>query len=73
VELAHDVHASLWLIGFYALVMAVSWLGTFGGKGVIGSPWDSVLVAAIALLAYAWGARTGLPASRLRLGTDDED
>lgn len=71
--LARDVRASLWLIGFYALVMAVSWLGTFGGERVIGSPWDSVLAAVVALLAYAWGTRTGLPGAQLRLGTDDED
>jgi hypothetical protein len=71
--LRRDVHASLWLIGFYALVMVVSWLGTFGGTRAVGSPWDSVLVAAIALFAYAWGAGTGVPANRLRLGTDDED
>lgn len=72
-DLARDVRASSWLIGFYVLVMVVSWLGTFGGRAAIGSPWDSALVAGIALIAYGWGTRTGLPAAQLRLGTDDED
>ena len=72
-ELAHDVRASLWLVGFYWLMIALSWLGTFGGKGFVGSPWDSVLVAVVALGVYAWGARSGLPFSPPASGTDDED
>jgi len=59
--LAQDVRASLWLVGFYWLMIGVSWLGTFGGKGLVGAPWDSLLVAGVALGVYKWGARTGLP------------
>lgn len=73
VALRREVYASAWLIGFYALVMLVSWLGTFGGRGLIGHPWDSLLVVVIALGVYAWGARTGVPAERLALGSSDED
>jgi amino acid transporter len=58
---ARDVRASLWLIVFYWLMIALSWLGTFGGKGIVDSPWDSVLAAAVALGIYAWGARSGVP------------
>jgi len=72
-ELARDVRASLWLVGFYWLMIALSWLGTFGGKGIIASPWDSVLVAAVALAVYAWGARSGLPFSLPASSADDED
>jgi len=71
--LAHDVRASLWLVGFYWLMIALSWLGTFGGKGFVGSPWDSVLVAAVALGVYAWGARSGLPFSWHASGVDAGD
>jgi len=67
------VYSSLWLIGFYALIMLVSCLGTFGGRGIISQPWDSLLVIAVALAVYYWGARTGVPASRLALGSADED
>jgi len=58
---ARDVRASLWLVGFYWLMIGVSWLGTFGGKGIVGSPWDSVLAAGVAVLVYYWGARSGVP------------
>ncbi len=57
--LAREVRASLWLIGFYGLMIALSWLGTFGGKGFVPAPWDSTLVAAVALAVYTWGARSG--------------
>jgi len=70
--LAQDVRASLWLVGFYWLMIGVSWLGTFGGKGLVGAPWDSVLVAGVALGVYAWGARTGLPFLQ-HASVDDED
>jgi amino acid transporter len=72
-ELARDVRASLWLVAFYWLMIALSWLGTFGGKGIVASPWDSVLVAAVALAVYAWGARSGLPFSERAASADDED
>ncbi|TAN02916.1 MAG: APC family permease [Rhodanobacteraceae bacterium] len=71
--LAQDIHSSLWLIGFYALMLILSWLGTFGGWHVIAAPWDSLLAAAVALLVYYWGARTGVPPSQFALGMDDED
>jgi amino acid transporter len=69
--LVRNVRASFWLIGFYALMLALSWAGTFGGAGWIGSPWDSVVAAAIALLVYAWGARCGLPFSLQAVNVDD--
>lgn len=71
--LARDVRCALWLIGFYVLMIAVSWLGSFGGRGIVGSPWDSLLAAAIALVAYYWGERTGLPASQVALDMADGD
>ncbi|HKT41924.1 MAG TPA: APC family permease [Rhodanobacteraceae bacterium] len=71
-ELAQAVRASLWLVGFYALMMIVSRFGTFGGVGTIGSPWDSVLAAVLALLVYAWGARTGLPSPGIVVGGDED-
>jgi amino acid transporter len=71
--LACDVHCALWLIGFYVLMIAVSWLGSFGGNSIVGAPWDSLLAAAVALLAYFWGERTGLPASQLALDTEVGD
>jgi len=70
-SLMQDVRASSWLIGFYAVMLVLSWLGTFGGARLIAAPWDSVLAAAVALGVYAWGARTGLPYS-LHASNSDE-
>lgn len=70
-RLLRQVRDSSWLIGFYVLVMAVSYLGTFGGIGAIAHPWDTLAVAAIALGVYHWGARTGLRSDELALEEDD--
>jgi amino acid transporter len=70
-QLARQVRSSLWLIGFYALLLPVSWLGSFGGRGLIAQPWDSLAAAAIALAVYYWGARTGLRTEELALDEDD--
>jgi amino acid transporter len=71
--LVRDVRCASWLIGFYLLMIAVSWLGSFGGRGVVASPWDSLLAAVIALGAYYWGERTGLPASQVAVDARDGD
>lgn len=58
-SLSRDVRTSLWLVGFYALLLPVSWLGGFGGRGLLASPWDSLLVAGLALAVYGWGVASG--------------
>ncbi|WP_407352009.1 APC family permease [Luteimonas sp. R10] len=70
-RLLRQVQCSLWLIVFYVLVMAVSYLGTFGGIGAIAHPWDTLAVAAIAFAVYEWAARSGLRAEELALEEDD--
>ncbi|HZV37903.1 MAG TPA: APC family permease [Pseudoxanthomonas sp.] len=70
-RLLRQVACSLWLIAFYALTLLVSWLGTFGGSGAIAHPWDTLLMAVIALFIYEWGARTGLRGNELALEEDD--
>jgi amino acid transporter len=71
-RLRQEVYSSWWLVAYYALLIALSWLGTFGGRGIIGHPWDTAAVALAGLLIYYWGARTGLPAQLLELGSDDD-
>jgi amino acid transporter len=70
VSLAQQVKSSLWLIAFYALIMLFSWLGSFGGSGVIAHPWDTVIVAVMSLGIYYWGERTCLPQANF---TGDEE
>ncbi len=67
--LAEDLRAGWWLIAYYIALGVLSWLGTYGGLGVIPAPLDSILVIAMALVAYHWGVRSGLPRARI---TDEE-
>jgi amino acid transporter len=70
-SLAQQVRASLWLIAFYALIIGASYLGSFGGIGVLAHPYDTLAVALIALVIYYWGAATGVPANGLQLDDDE--
>lgn len=66
-NLSQQVRSSAWLIGFYAVTILLSKLGSFGGLGVISHPFDTLVVAACALGIYYWGAATGVPAHLVRL------
>jgi len=61
----HDFDRQLkgawWLVCYLPTLAAVSWLGStaFGGKGYLPYGWDLVVVAAIGLVFYLWGARSG--------------
>lgn len=70
--IAQQVRSSAWLIGFYAVTLLLSWLGSFGGLGVLGHPYDTLAVVACALGIYHWGATTGVPAELIRLSGEDE-
>jgi len=72
VGLGQQVKSSLWLIGFYVLMIGASYFGGFGGSGALAHPYDTLVVAMLSLLIYYWGARTGLPPGLLRLDADDE-
>lgn len=63
--LKQQVKSSLWLIGYYLMLMAVSYLGSFGGRNIIPHPYDLCLIATIALVCYYWGSLTGIPKEKL--------
>lgn len=65
-----QIKASLWLLGYYLLLLPASWAGTFGGHGWIAHPWDLAVVGLIALLVYYWGAATGV-SDQVRVGDED--
>ncbi|MCA8096374.1 APC family permease [Burkholderia contaminans] len=71
-SLAEQVRSSAWLIAFYGAMIVLSYLGGFGGTGRLAHPYDTVVVAAVALVIYYWGANTGVRADKLQLD-DDED
>ena len=68
-----QVRSSAWLIGFYAVTILLSKLGSFGGIGVISHPFDTLVVAACALGIYYWGAATGVPAHLVRLEQEEDE
>ena len=72
-NIAQQVRSSAWLIGFYAVTMVLSKLGSFGGLGVLSHPFDTLVVAACALGIYYWGAATGVPAHLVELEHEDDE
>jgi amino acid transporter len=73
VSLAQQVRSSAWLIGLYVVLIGLSSIGTYGGAGILAHPFDSLAIAACALLIYYWGAVTGLPSQLLDLESDDSE
>ena len=72
-SIAQQVRSSAWLIGFYAVTMVLSKLGSFGGLGVLSHPFDTLVVAACAMGIYDWGAATGVPAHLVELEHEDDE
>jgi amino acid transporter len=56
----HDVRVGVWLVGYLLAVLLMSGIGSFGGAGLIGAPWDSVVVAAIGLVGFEIGVRAAV-------------
>src|ERR1700761_3525537 len=57
-----DARLGLWLVAYLALVLLMSGIGSkdFEGTNAIPAPWDSVVVAVIAITAWLAGVRSGL-------------
>jgi len=57
-----DARLGAWLVVYLALVLVMSAIGSkdFGGTGAIPAPWDSAVVAVIALAAWLAGVRAGM-------------
>lgn len=56
-----DARIGLWLVAYLALVLLTSGIGSadFQGMNSVPAPWDSVIVAVIALAAWLAGVRAG--------------
>jgi amino acid transporter len=52
-----DARAGLWLIGYLVAILLLSWVGSFDGQNWIPSPWDSVVVGVVGIIAFAAGIR----------------
>lgn len=54
----HDIRVGIWLVGYLLVLLLLSAIGSFGGASLLPSPWDSVIVAAVALAAFILGVRS---------------
>ncbi len=56
-----DARLGLWLVAYLALVLLMSAVGSSGflGTNAIPAPWDSVVIAVVALAAWLAGVRAG--------------
>lgn len=54
-----EITAGIWLVVYLMMAYAVSYAGSFGGRGWLHGPWDSAVAAALALVIYLWGIRVG--------------
>lgn len=73
-----DFMATIWLFVYYAFMLVMSYIGSFGPADksgnhphqLIAGPWDSVIVAIGSLLFFYWGVASALKEPRI---TDDEE
>lgn len=61
VTLSQQVKSTWWLLFYAAGMLLLSYLGTFGGKGILPAPWDQLAVAVLSLISYYWGVATAIP------------
>ena len=60
-DFGRQMKGAWWLIVYLPVIAFVSWAGstTFGGQGYMPYGWDLVIVAAIGLVFYVWGVKSG--------------
>lgn len=79
INLKGEFRSAIWIFVYFILLLAISYLGTFkgstngagflgikGGIGVIPAPFDSAVMAVVALIPYYIGINTGLKQPRIR-------
>jgi amino acid transporter len=60
-DFGRHLRGAWWLIVYLPVIAALSWAGstTFGGRGYLPYGWDLAVVAAVGLVFYAWGVKSG--------------
>ena len=69
-NLKEDFKASIWLFGYYAFMLIMTYFSTFGPGKAIPGPWDSILTGVLSLVFYYWGVHSALKVPRI---TEDEE
>lgn len=55
---AQELKSAWWMLGYYIALGVVSYLGSFGGIGVLSSPMDIIAIVVVSLVTYYWGVAT---------------
>jgi amino acid transporter len=55
-----ELRAGSWLVAYLAGLTLLSWLGSFGGEAHLPAPWDTAVVAVLALGTFFWAVRAGV-------------
>lgn len=83
--LKEDFKACIWIFGFYAFMLIISYIGSFGPTNADGElthqlikgPWDTIIVGVGTLLIYYWGVASALKKPRItkdpELDLDEEN
>jgi amino acid transporter len=60
-DFGRQLRGAWWLVAYLPSIAVLSWGGSekFGGKGYLTWGWDLVVVAAVGLVFYLWGVRSG--------------
>ncbi|MDP9723725.1 amino acid transporter [Priestia aryabhattai] len=62
VSLRQQIKSTWWLVAYYIIMLFISYIGSFGGgKGLIDTPVDLIIIAVVSLGIYYWAKYTGLP------------
>nr|WP_033038572.1 APC family permease [Streptomyces monomycini] len=55
-----ELRTGAWLVTYLAVLTVLSWLGSFGGAARLPAPYDSLAVAAFAVVIFFWAVRSGV-------------
>ncbi|HET7578151.1 MAG TPA: APC family permease [Bacillales bacterium] len=69
-NLKEDFISCIWMFGYYAFLLIMSWLGTYGPGKVIPAPWDTIIFAVGTIFIYYWGVNSALKEPRI---VEDEE
>ena len=62
VSFAQQLKSSWWIVGYYVMLLILSYLGSFGnGVGLLRTPVDLILIAAGSIAVFYWAKYTALP------------
>ena len=58
---ARQLRGAWWLIAYLPVIAVLSWAGSekFGGRNYLTWGWDLVVVGAVGLVFFIWGAKSG--------------